>query len=360
MNVVHISSGLGNQMLSYCELIALRYSNPDDEFCIETLVYEITECNSVICQWNGYELNRIFGINEINLKDVLSKNVYASVLEEVRKSEFWRKNFNYSQYIVNSLNRNGFSLINTKKNLEESLADMTGSYNNQKKSFKYIAYTVLRKIFKYTYIAYYIKRTIKKIFSKKLIQDCNDTKNLFKKTDGSIYTGQRLSFKLKGNNIELIDKLIRQIFIFPEIIDEKNLDMLYTLRNTESVAIHARRGDMLQFNGDCYKYGYFRRAIKYIRKHVKNPVFVFFCDPGSVEWCKENEKIFGLDFLKDTVYFVDWNLGAESYRDMQLMAECKHNIITSSTFGWWGAYLNTNPNKITCSPDVRINTTHYF
>ena len=87
---------------------------------------------------------------------------------------------------------------------------------------------------------------------------------------------------------------------------------------------------------------------------------MFFCDPGSVDWCKENEEIFGLDFSKDIVYFTNWNKGQESFRDMQLMAQCKHQIITNSSFGWWAAFLNTYKNKITCAPDFVINTTNYF
>ena len=104
----------------------------------------------------------------------------------------------------------------------------------------------------------------------------------------------------------------------------------------------------------------FKRAVNFIRKHTNNPVFYIFTDPGSVVWCKENFKIFGLDGKKDIVRFVDWNKGKDSFRDMQLMAACKHQVITNSTFGWWGAYFNLNPNKITCSPFVYINTTHTF
>lgn len=117
---------------------------------------------------------------------------------------------------------------------------------------------------------------------------------------------------------------------------------------------------MLGYNYAYYVTGYFKRAVKYIKQHTSQPVFYIFCDPDSVQWAKDNADILGLDMKKDKVNFVDWNKSTDSYRDMQLMAACKHQVITNSSFGWWGAWLNTNPDKITCSPDAMINTTHTF
>ncbi|MFV0398591.1 MAG: alpha-1,2-fucosyltransferase, partial [Bacteroidales bacterium] len=64
------------------------------------------------------------------------------------------------------------------------------------------------------------------------------------------------------------------------------------------------------------------------------------------EW---TEKVIPSDIKNIT--FVENNRGAESFRDMQLMSVCRHNIIANSSFSWWGAWLNSNPDKIVTAPN---------
>jgi hypothetical protein len=203
-----------------------------------------------------------------------------------------------------------------------------------------------------------IKRAIYKANSKKLIESANNQKNIFIKTEENIFTGQWLTFRFKSNGIEKIKDEIENSFKFPQFTDSKNKEFAEFIERHNTVFIHARRGDMLSSNGWCYKFGYFRNAVNYIKKRIEDPIFIFFTNTESVEWCKTNADIFALNYEKDEVFFVDWNRGLDSFRDMQLMSHCKHGIITDSSFGWWGAYFIKNPDKITISPSVLLNTTH--
>lgn len=351
MLVVHMDSGLGNQMLDYAEFLTIQKNNPTQKCYLENLIYELPEKPGMFSMWNGYELKRIFGVDVPNVKEFFSEEQWKNILEDVEKSEFWNEDWNFAPHIVDALKKQGMQLHNFGKIPGKKLQKPT----NIK---EFITYS--KTMFFNTGVGYHIKRGGRTLLKDKIIRKMNCSYNLFKQYPEDSYVGHSLAFRYKGFGIEKMEKEIREAFQFPPITDEKNMKILEQIQNTNSVSIHARRSDLLFVNGHCYKHGFFKRSVKYIKKCVKDPVFIFFTDENSVGWCEENEKIFGLDFEKDSVEFVTWNKGEESFRDMQLMAECKHNIFTESSFGFWGAFLNSNPEKITCAPDITILSTHTF
>lgn len=87
-----------------------------------------------------------------------------------------------------------------------------------------------------------------------------------------------------------------------------------------------------------------------MEEHVHPQLYCIFSN--DIGWCESNLP----DLLpgKEIIY-VDWNKGAESYVDMQLMSLCRHHIIANSSFSWWGAWLNRNPQKIVASPQKWLN-----
>ena len=367
MIAVHTDSGLGNQMLDYAEYIALRQSNPKQTMYLEKMIYELPREEGMFSMWNGYELDRVFGIEVQDIKSLFSEEQWEDVLEIVKNSRFWEHGWAYHAPMVQA-----FAKYDVTLHPDQKIVNLSGDGNEIKtvqREQNGAGESAHRKVFSprkcltlffQTRLGYHIKRYLRKILAGELIRRSTKSVSLFRTYEGDVLTGHSLAFNYKGFEQEKIDAQVRRAFTFPEITDERNLEMLRILQSTQSVSIHARRGDMLFRNGYCYRYGFFKRSVRYIKRKVKDPVFVFFTDEKSVEWCKENEKIFGLDFTKDTVYFVNWNTGNDSFRDMQLMSQCKHNIFTESSFGFWGAYLNDNPDKITCAPDPLIYATNSF
>ena len=62
-----------------------------------------------------------------------------------------------------------------------------------------------------------------------------------------------------------------------------------------------------------------------------------------------------IDMLKKTITscaFIKVIDEVEDWQQLLLMSACSHNIIANSSFSWWGAYLNTNPTKIVCYPEI--------
>lgn len=145
--------------------------------------------------------------------------------------------------------------------------------------------------------------------------------------------------------IEFADE-IREDFNFKLLFSVKNKEIARQVSDVNAVSLHVRRGDYVSdkrnaFIGVC-SLDYYRKAIDTIKLKVDKPVFFVFSD--DIAWVKNNLA------LDKTAVFVGHNQGDESYNDMRLMSLCKHNIIANSSFSWWGAWLNANPNKIIVAP----------
>ncbi|MGK9119230.1 alpha-1,2-fucosyltransferase [Olivibacter jilunii] len=148
--------------------------------------------------------------------------------------------------------------------------------------------------------------------------------------------------------VERVADQLRKDFTFPDLKPSKNLELLNELKQSpQSVAIHVRRGDYLKdpYLGGLVDRQYFEKAILTIKERLENTMFYIFSD--DMPWCMEN-----LPLNDNEAKFIDWNTGMESYRDMQLMSNCKHAIISNSSFSWWAAWLNTNPDRLIVVPKV--------
>ncbi|MEX0346017.1 MAG: family 6 glucosyltransferase [Rhizobiaceae bacterium] len=145
-----------------------------------------------------------------------------------------------------------------------------------------------------------------------------------------------------------VEAQLREDFTFVDPPSPSNAAMMEKIASTQSVAVHLRRGDYLadvRTQGVYARCGqeYYDRAAQMIVSQLdEEPVFFVFSD--DPDWARENLRLPG------ELVVVDINGPETAYEDMRLMASCRHNIISNSTFSWWGAWLNPSPDKIVIGP----------
>lgn len=129
---------------------------------------------------------------------------------------------------------------------------------------------------------------------------------------------------------------IRAGFRFPQL-DKTNSLLKEQISNTNSLAIHIRRGDYCS-DPDAARYhgnlavDYFVKATEIVRTtHPDVRIFVFTDDAG---WARLNL----LPAYPEAI-IVQGNIGPDSWKDMALMTYARHHIISNSSFSWWGAWL---------------------
>ncbi|HEY5591680.1 MAG TPA: alpha-1,2-fucosyltransferase [Paludibacter sp.] len=145
------------------------------------------------------------------------------------------------------------------------------------------------------------------------------------------------------------DEILKTFRIKTEL-DSINKSFITKMKDENSVSIHIRRGDYLHSPFNLLEIdSYYLKAINYISEHVENPVFYLFTN--DYEWTSTNFAQFNIDKT-----IINHNQGDNSFMDMILMSNCKHNICANSSFSWWGAWLNQNPDKIIITPKEWFKT----
>lgn len=147
-------------------------------------------------------------------------------------------------------------------------------------------------------------------------------------------------FKASETIIRKDFELKRPLGIFAQIIAER------ILLEPEPISVHIRRGDYVSIPKIADAHGtlplsYYEQAMKIIFE--KSNGAHFFISSDDIAWAKENfPKRYPVTFVSSPEI--------TDYEELTLMSLCKHHIIANSTFSWWGAWLNQNPNKIVCAP----------
>jgi Glycosyl transferase family 11 len=153
-----------------------------------------------------------------------------------------------------------------------------------------------------------------------------------------------------------IESILKQDFTVKDELVKNVTARGKELAGKDSIAIHIRRGDLLNPKAMAY-HGvldktYYEKAIRLLAQKVSSASFHVFSD--DIGWAKQNLVLpAGTEFVS--------SITKSAIEDFYLMTKCRHNIIANSSFSWWPAWLNDNPRKIIVAPknwfaDNRINT----
>lgn len=278
MKIIFMNGGLGNQLFQYIFLRWLEIVS-EEEYIIDDSAF----CGQGVPH-NGYEIERLFGIKKKKLSECFSGKVWESMLLE-------KKEKSIPQQLLGS--GMALSLIYESGNVKFNGNTI---YVNAESMFSL-------------------------------------------KTQGNWYFH---GYWLNDIFFKAIETIIKKELVFPVIVDQKNRLYEAKILNTESVAIHIRRGDMVQL-GWCMKEEYFQQAIEYIEDKVTNAHYFIFSD--DLAWCKDRSETLGLKPVFDRVTFIDGNKGFDAYKDLQLMTLCKHRVLSRSSFSFLASILSENKDK---------------
>lgn len=281
MKIQYLNGGLANQVFQYIFVRFAELSNPNAEpWLLDDSFFFVNNVH------NGYELEKVFGIQA----NLLSKNFDEDV---------------WAEFIKNK--KNGISVPQTFKNLGFDI-QMIAEFNN---------YTTHNPF----------NGTIYRVPSHSFIPDITKAQE-----EITYYHG----YWLNENWFNTYKDIFLKELTFPPIEDEKNLMYAHQILSTDSVAVHIRRGDYVTIGWTSKNSFYLEKTREILNIHP-NAVFFIFSD--DIEWCKKNCNELGFNLPQKTIY-VEGNISGKNYIDLRLMSLCKGMILSKSAFSYLAWLLN--------------------
>ena len=137
----------------------------------------------------------------------------------------------------------------------------------------------------------------------------------------------------------LNEERVKKLFKFKETLVNdlkiKHKDLL----EKPNCSIHVRRGDYLKYP-DHHPVVDLNYIMKAVKEFPKETIFLVFSD--DTKWCLENFPVINKKF-----FIIENQTDVE---DLICQTLCDNNIIANSSYSWWGAYLNNNPNNKVIQP----------
>ena len=308
MICIETAGGLGNQLFRYAFARAMQLDNGEEIVIYDQHIFD----------------NELGGTERCKLQAILPEDIDVSYVDcPVEGYDSFIRRFAPIRYNINRISRLLVRLLNggSKKDLQQMPMQ-----ERQEVDRRVVLSSLPVSDFwgVYEHLDIFFPLAPRNIFKKKFF-------------DGVFFSP--LYFERHENQIR--SELNR-----PELIPERSADLLKKIRSCNAVFVHMRFGDYLsekwKKNLFVCDIPYFEEAIGRAVQELDDPVFFIFSDSPDIAatvQLPEGAK----------AVFVPSDHGA--VEDLELMAQCKHAIISNSTFSWWGQFLMENPNKRVYAPE---------
>ena len=137
-----------------------------------------------------------------------------------------------------------------------------------------------------------------------------------------------------------VNDQVKKEFTFHDDIISEAKSFVDPKKDQETVSIHVRRGDYLDFpwHGGICTTDYYNKALT---TYFSDKPYNFIVLTDDINWAKST-------FAGSDNFFISES--KNQYVDLCIMTLCDHYILANSSYSWWGYWLSTSSSKKTVAP----------